>query len=277
MAHNLNHGSSVATYFLPALCSDKTENFVSFMFTEIIENPPKDESITARAVEKFTKSNFHHLMIPYSHMVEKFLNNSDYRALIVYTLSSIKKDWVRFYKNQKIYDIISIFGSNETSGPTFINRISDVNFEETKYKTIDNFYNINLRDGQHLEVGMPIYNTTISTNDTFKLVDGAYYHTGRSDLYRINGQVVDVQYYNKLAADVNATCVIDTFKDSLYLAFWENTDFEKKVSHINSLITIKSRNLHKINKFALLNKNNFLSGIKLDMELLRDYFRKFVD
>lgn len=276
MAHNLNHGSSPATYFLPSLCSENTEHFVSFMFTYITEIYKNGDEIYDFACRKFKSYNFDHFMIPYSHLIDHFLETGNHPNLIIYTLSTIKNRWLANYKSNKIKDMISFFGSNETSGPTFINRLSDDNFEESKYRSFDNFYKLNLLNGKDLEVEMPVYNTKICTNDTFKIVDDFYYHLGRNDLYRINGKVIDHELYTSFTNNLNATLVIDSMKDSLYLALWDNIDTEQKLKLVDEQIMNSSNNVHKINKFAILDNTKFLSGIKIDMELLRDYFRTFI-
>ena len=63
---------------------------------------------------------------------------------IVYTLSIIRKEWIPAIQDNRIKDIISIFGSNETSGPVMINQATDIDFTENTYKLVDNFYQINV-------------------------------------------------------------------------------------------------------------------------------------
>ena len=276
MAHNLNHGSSPATYFLPALCSEDTKIFVSYMITYVTETSRTDE-LTKFAIDKFNKYNFDHLMIPYSYMIDNFLKHGTYENLNLYTLSTIKQQWVPYFLDKRIKNIISIFGSNETSGPTFINEIADHAFEENKYRKIDDFYDIKLIDGNMLEVTMPIYGTKIVTNDLFDRRNNDYYHKGRSDLYRVNGFEVNVNHYTQLVKELlDADLIIDTAKDSLYIAVWQGQDVKKHIEKICEQIKVSSYNIHTINKFAILDKTKFMTGIKLDMELLRDYFRKFV-
>jgi acyl-CoA synthetase (AMP-forming)/AMP-acid ligase II len=276
MAHNLNHGSSPATYFLPALCSEDTKIFVSYMITYVTETSRTDE-LTKFAIDKFNKYNFDHLMIPYSYMIDNFLKSGTYQTLNLYTLSTIKQQWVPYFLDNKIKNIISIFGSNETSGPTFINEVADHAFEENKYRKIDDFYDINLLDGNMLEVTMPVYGTKIVTNDLFDRRNNDYYHKGRSDLYRVNGFEVNVNHYTLLVKEsLDADLIIDTAKDSLYIAVWQDQDVENHIDKICEQIKVSSYNVHTINKFAILDKTKFMTGIKLDMELLRDYFRKFV-
>jgi len=277
MAHNLNHGSSPATYFLPSLCSKDTKVFVSYMITYITElNLSKD--LLDMALHKFNQYQFDHLMIPYSYMIDNFLRLGSYPNLNLYTLSTIKKDWLPYHLDGRVKNIISIFGSNETSGPTFINEIADIDFSENKYRIVDNFYDINLIDDQLLEVSMPIYGTKIVTNDVFDKNGINYFHKGRNDLYRVNGHEVNVKHYDKIVKDVfDGDIIIDTTKDKLYLAIWQDVEhLSDNVINITNKIKQDSWGLHTINKYKLLDRTKFMTGVKLDMELLRDYFRKFV-
>jgi hypothetical protein len=276
MAHNLNHGSSPATYFLPALSSPDTKMFVSYMITYLTETAYSDDLLKF-ALDKFKKFEFDHLMIPYSYMIDNFLKHGTYENLNLYTLSTIKQQWVPYFLDKRIKNIISIFGSNETSGPTFINEIADHAFEENKYRLLDDFYSINLLEGNMLEVTMPVYGTKIVTNDVFDKVDFNYYHRGRNDLYRVNGFEVNVTAYTELIKKyLDADLIIDTVKDSLYIAVWKDERTESNINIIREAISKSSYNAHKINKYAVLDKIKFMTGVKLDMELLRDYFRKFV-
>lgn len=277
MAHNLNHGSSPATYFLPSLCSADTKVFVSYMITYLTEHSRSKESLDM-AMHKFGMYDFDHLMIPYSYLIDNFLKLGSYRELNLYTLSTIKKDWVAYHLDNRIKNIISIFGSNETSGPTFVNEIADHDFQENKYRLVDGFYQINLIDDKLLEVTLPVYDTKIITNDVFEKVGSNYYHKGRNDLYRVNGYEVNVKHYDNLIKNViDADLVIDTAKDSLYLAIWKDADMiDQHISAIIGKIKKDSYNVHTVNKYKVLDKSKFMTGVKLDMELLRDYFRKFV-
>jgi len=265
MIANLNHGSSPATYFLPAVVSKNTTRFISSRVNDF----PK----------QISKYDVRHLMIPYTHMIQHFFDISGkFPELCLYTLSTIQESWLELYKDKKIGNIISFFGCNETSGPLLINQISDENFKESSYKLMDDFYKLNLIEDRNLEVEMPVYGTKIRTNDVFAFQDGYYQHKGRNDLYRVNGCVVDLIRYNEISKEIiDATVVIDTMKDSIYLAIWEtDIELEEKIRQIDDQLLNVSEGLHKIDKYASLERDKFYSGVKLDMELLRDYFRKFV-
>ena len=283
MVMNLNHGSSPATYFLPALVSENTNRFISCM---VSVNDDKNHPVDRLMDRKFTfyhlsktikEFDIQHLMIPYTFMIEQFLQQDDYPNLSLYTLSTIQQKWLEKYNNKKIKDIISFFGCNETSGPLLINKISYNDFTESGYRLMDDFYSLDVSD-KNLTVNMPIYLNKISTNDVFDLVDGIYYHKGRNDLYRVNGHNVDLGRYNKFVNELlDGLLVVDTVKDKLYLAIWTDDKAHiDKVKQISKRLEQISLRAHKVDKYAILEQQKFYSGVKLDMELIRDYFRKFV-
>jgi len=282
MVMNLNHGSSPATYFLPALVSEKTRYFISSKMYRTIKNINLSMANNSWDLTDLSETvhnyNINHLMLPYTHLIDDFFDKGKYPDLNLYTLSTIRQEWLEYYHGGGIKNIISFFGCNETSGPLLINEINDANFSESKYKLYDNFYGINLQDGKNLEVDMPVYKTKILTNDVFEPVEGYFLHKGRNDLYRINGRPVNLFKYNDIvSARLDATLIIDTMKDSIYLAIWKIDDkSEEKIRQIDDQLLGTSEGLHRINKFASLERDKFYSGVKLDMELLRDYFRKFV-
>lgn len=283
MVMNLNHGSSPATYFLPALVSENTNRFISCM---VSVNDDKNHPIDKLMDRKFKfnhlsktikEFDIQHLMIPYTFMIDQFLQQDDYPNLSLYTLSTIQQKWLEKYNNKKIKDIISFFGCNETSGPLLINKISFSDFTESGYRLMDDFYSLDVSD-KNLTVNMPIYLNKISTNDVFDLVDGIYYHKGRNDLYRVNGHNVDLGRYNKFVNELlDGLLVVDTVKDKLYLAIWTDDKAHiDKVKQISKRLEQISLRAHKVDKYAILEQQKFYSGVKLDMELIRDYFRKFV-
>lgn len=264
---NLNHGSSLATYFLPVLMSESVSELIN------IQIPPEKLSTVCRF-------NLDHLMIPYSNMVDNFFLKTRTKKsnLIIYTLSTIKKHWKEFIDNGNIGDVISIFGSNETSGPILINRLSDIKFKENKFKPVDKFYNTYVDNNNELQVDMPYYETTICTNDNFEIIKGDFYHRGRNDLIRVNGLLIELERHKKFIDEIlHADIVTDTVHNELYLAVWEHDDeIDTKLENIDKFLRHYSRGSHRINKTAILVYEDFLSGIKLDQELLRDYFRKHV-
>jgi hypothetical protein len=112
-------------------------------------------------------------------------------------------------------------------------------------------------------------------NDRFKKRSKFYEHIGRNDITKIDGTIFDLSMLKKLN-DMNehANLIVDPVKNSIYLAFWYRKDDNLELEYSN-FFRERFTNL-KINKTAVLNKNHFMSGIKLDQELLRDHFRNHV-
>lgn len=259
--YNLNHGSSFATYFFPCLYSKKVNRVVNFP--------------TGMFHKKYvSQMNLNHLLLPYPkylNIIPKLKN----RKTTYYTLSTIPK-FLKSYQN-KYQDIISFFGSNETSGPVFINRIKNKDYTENSFFKFDDFYNIYIDNG-NLLVEMPDYKTTIDTKDVFKYTNDIYYFEGRQDLNRINGTVIPTQTYHDIVnMYVSGDLVFDYNKQMIYLAIWESvSNKEKLVKKIHKKLKNISHNDHFIQKSQVLDKSEFLTGVKLDLELLREYFRNYI-
>jgi len=283
--YNLNHGSSPATYFFPALASKNTEKILSASLHDIVSHSTGKPKVRTKIKELFkNRIKFDHLMIPYPSVIEPFLKSGIYPETTLYTLTTIDKTWKYYQRDGRIKDIISIFGSNETCGPIFINKLSDKNFDPHYYSLVDKFYKVELVDGKYhpevkredsLEVSLPIYNKKVNTNDIFLITeDGRYFHKGRNDLLRVNGVEIPTDYQTKIGSLIIGDLVIDTINNALYLAIWEEYDkLEEIVKTIDQYMKSYSNGSHYISKYQVLNHNDFEAGVKLDQEILRDYFR----
>jgi len=264
---NLNHGSSFLTYFMPAIITQNVSKIVN------------TKTLRMSNLTEFNNTNFDHLLVPYSGVLEKIAELENYNTTY-YTLSRITDKTKRCHARRNFKEAISFFGSNETSGPVLENRASNDNFDGSHYKKIDNFYDINLNNNV-LTVGMPYYETEICTNDKFKKDDDYYVFYGREDLIRINGKHVNINKYHELANNlVLADLVYDTLHQKIYLAFWKKLqpdDLRFFASRIDKALKESSEGDHYISKFKSLDKSEFMSGVKLDQELLRNYFRNYVE
>jgi acyl-coenzyme A synthetase/AMP-(fatty) acid ligase len=268
IGHNLNHGSSFATFFIPVIRSTLVNEILNF-----------NQDISNNKI----KSHLHkinHVMIPYSYQVLDFLQISS-SNIILYTLGAIPSRFLEFYQDKKIKDIISFFGCNETSGPTLINRISSPEFDSSRYWPIDDFYFIFLR-GSKLQVKLPYYRSKIiNTKDIFRQeLKNSFIFLGRTDLIKINGLVVSMIVYEKFLEQEkieNADIIYDITENKIYLAIWQDYNkINETVKNIDEKIRNHSENLHYISKYKVLDKSEFMSGIKIDNELIRHYFRKYV-
>lgn len=265
---NLAHGSSPAVYVLPGLVSKNVTHYV---------NMPGPLRLSAPVLTQHN-INLDHVLAPYTLFLDEFFDrNLQLPNCVIHTLGLIRNKWVEKVKEGKVKDIISIFGTNETSGPILINQATDIDFTENSYKMLDEFYKLNIVNNI-LEVTMPVYETSISTFDKFYKGETKYFHVGRSNLYRINDLEIDLELYqNEINRLMKANLIVDTQKDSLYLAIWEtNADIDQHVKLINEMMRKDSEGLHTISKTANLIYSDYLGGIKLDMEMLREYFRNYV-
>lgn len=265
MMTNLAHGSSPAVYYIPGLISQNVTQYINFPNMAVTE--------ISDAVNN-SDYNLDHLLVPYTLLIDEFFaSNKHLENCNIHTLGLIRQSWLKEVNNKRVKDIISIFGTNETSGPLFLNKASYINFKENVYKKIDDFYNISVEDSV-LAVDIPIYNKHILTGDRFSIYENNFVHLGRSNLYRINDLELDFDLYSKeIEKIINAQLVIDSIKDSIYLAIWDNNVDESQVQKAYQIVSDKSNGLHKVGKRATLQQTDFLNGIKLDMELLREYFR----
>ena len=265
--YNLQHGSSFATYFLPVLVSEDITDFYNF------------SNHDGRLISTFSVN---HLMIPYPYLIDSFLEGAGKKnsQLTIYTLSYIKREWLDKIQLGIVKNIVSIFGSNETSGPVFLNEAVPIEtFTTNRFVKVDDFYDLTLDENGVMTVGLPYYdNVKICTNDKFTFDGSYYYHQGRSDLIRINGLAVDLKGYSDYAKQL-ADCdlIYDTVEHTVYLAVWNlPTDVESVVADISNHLQQCSESRHTISKYAVLTQSNFVRGVKIDHELLRDYFRNYV-
>jgi len=272
---NLNHGSSMFCYAVPALVSESVTDYYNF-----VHSSKENYNKIVKMISNYSGNS--NIMLPYSSITEQFLQetiNNPLPDTTIHVLGNIKQEWVdKFYKKKYIKNIISNFGSNETTGPIFINECSSNNFSEIKYKKFDDYFDTKIKQ-TGLNVYMPIYNKWIETGDKFiDNGDGTYIHNGRIDLVRINDFEVDEKRYQALLEEYFiADFIYDQVKSEIYLAVWEpGPNFEDNFLAINSELDRLSMGLHTISKYDVLNYNDFLTGIKIDKEMLREHFRNNV-
>lgn len=268
---NLNHGSSLAVYLLPALASDLVTEHLLYCY-----NPIQD---FVDGLKEYTDS-LEFVMFPYPYMIDHFidsckLKNIKWNKLNVQTLSYIQNSSKDAIKEGYFKSITSIFGSNETSGPVFECVIdkNNADHESNVFIKEDDFYQLKFYEDNLIGITLPIYNKEIITNDRFEEFNGYYIHKGRSDLIKIDGEILDIKYINSINSKYeNYYIVTDTVKNCLYLACWTDTE---KANIVKDEVENNYKRV-KIEKIATLNKQSFFSGIKLDNELLREYFRNHV-
>lgn len=273
---NLHHGSSLATYFLPALMSDQC-------LAHYCHNINTDHDIPELVY--FCRDNkINHCQLPYVKYVEQFLRVASSQSvkfdnLTLYTLGYIDPLWQGLLENIGQVRIVSVFGCNETSGPLFTNTLSAAteNFNNRRFVLCDNFYDFTFNEQDQLLVKLPVYRGKIITMQDRFDVDGEFYmHRGRNDLVRISDQKVDLFWLLSLCEQlsINGQIVVDRSHEKLYFACWTSEDvapFEKDINHALSQQYGAGVALHSSRN---LRQEDFMFGTKLDHEMLREEFRQ---
>lgn len=271
--NNLNHGASASVTLLPLLASDKVTKHLFY-------DGADTESITGLVDALIPyKDELGYLSFPYPFLIDKFIEVSRKKSvnwpnLDLITLSYILENAKHAVRDGVFNSITSIFGSNETLGPLFVNTATKDKWDiDSRYYSIPNdFYTIKLSAEGKITVTIPVYNKDVETNDYFDK-DGEYFvHKGRSDMFRINGETVNINTINNLnKQNTDVYIVVDTVYHCLYLACWNSPSMEE-IQTIKKEIEAQFERI-KITKIAQLDKSNFYYAIKIDNELLREYFR----
>jgi hypothetical protein len=273
--NNLNHGASASVTLLPLLASDNVDKHLFFdcADAEVIED------LVNEIV--YYKDELGYLSFPYPFLIDKFIEVSrakdiKWSNLDLITLSYILDSAKHAVRDGIFNSITSIFGSNETLGPLFLNKAtrSDWNIDSSRYITYDDFYKISLSTEGKITVTIPVYNKEVETNDYFDKEGDYFIHKGRSDMFRINGETINMATINDLNKQYTKThIVVDTLNHCLYLACWEELD-KDEIEAIKLSIESNFERI-KITKVVHLDKSNFYYAIKIDNELLREHFRTY--
>jgi len=264
------HGSSLATFYVPAIISEKTEN-IYFCTTD---------DITSKELNKpYTISNLcDSLQIVYADLLDSTINkltkNPD---LTVFTLTAIRPEWLKFIRLNRIKNIVSLYGTSETSGPIMMQYGDDPKFAPDRFEVLDDFYPVTIENGT-LETIIPVYNRYNNTQDIVEPhLNGGYKLVGRKDLIRINDLVIPCRIYDRELYTLfsNATLTYDTLQNKIYLTVWyDDPDLKNKVEKFSKYLRSKSERRHFVSDYDRLEYTDFLSGIKLDQEMLRQHYRK---
>tara|TARA_B100000902_G_scaffold368884_1_gene392616 strand:+ start:367 stop:1830 length:1464 start_codon:yes stop_codon:yes gene_type:complete len=266
-----HHGSSFATFFLPSLMSDKVERI--YYMERFTKGLPTEYPLHLGLQNtEFPLSDVNHIQFPYTRDIEEYLDNTiECPDLIIYTLAKINLSWKR-YLGYTIKDIVSLFGSSETSGPILTQNLSDEKFEVDRFVDYDGFYEPTVVDDKLLLL-LPEYDAVGNTGDRFEeLDDGSFRFCGRNDEITINNNKLYLRDINRIANEYvkNSLVIIDKEYDKIYLAVWEDQD---DLHHKVMKLYYQFEDRFEISRFAVLNQKHFLSGIKIDNEAIRDHFR----
>ena len=274
---NLNHGATAAVTLFPVLISDAVDKHLIYSIDEDSDLTEFVDTILEYKDELTTVS------FPYPYLTEKFIKASKTKNIIwpklrLVTLSYILESVKLAIRDGVFKSITSIFGSNETLGPIFVNIVDKDTWDrDPRYFTeYDKWYNTRLDEDGKIIVTLPEYNVEATTNDFFKQEGSYFVHQGRSDMLRINGEHFELATINKLnKQNQDYYVVADTLNHCLYLAHWEDKTQDEIDNYVNQVESNFTR--IKIKKVTKLIKNNFYYGIKIDNALLREYFRTHID
>ena len=260
-----HHGSSFATFFLPALMAEKVER-IYININKLMRTLMMEGSINNNIAEEDFIKNIDHIQFPYTEDIIEWRkqNSTKYPNLNIYTLAKIDKEWKNdlgiLYK-----EMISLFGSSETSGPILIQKLSDEKFESDRFIDPDGWYDPQIVNGK-----LNLTGDKFEYND-----DGSFKFLGRDDTVMIQGQEISLKEINDQASNIigSSNVVIDTREQKIYLCIW--CDNDGKHSHVNLTKNIeKFKSKYNLDiTHRIVNLSKFMCGIKIDNEAIRDHFR----
>lgn len=283
---NMHHGSSLSVFYLPSLASNSvTANY-------FLSLPNHEEPLVEDFIQKIKHIDLNHISIPYMKYLDSLfdaLNSAGIKFpnLTVSLLTYIPSYCKKYIEQGFIKQVESIFGSNETAGPVFLSKMTRDNlldFDSKHFYNPDDFYGIELID-KELNVTLPVYEKTIKTNDLFDRNENNYVHVGRSDLVRINDVIINFNFFVELGESYSnqILLVTDAVENKIYLVVQKNSLLHRsmEISELikqlnNKMRTYYSTDRLEIDKYIIEDFSMFLSGIKIDRELVREYFRNYV-
>ncbi len=260
-----HHGSSFATFFLPALMGDKVER-IYININKLMRTLKKEGSINNNIAEEDFIKNIDHIQFPYTEDIIEWRKQTStkYPNLNIYTLAKIDKEWKNdlgiLYK-----EMISLFGSSETSGPILIQKLSDEKFESDRFIDPDGWYDPQIVDGK-----LNLTGDKFEYND-----DGSFKFLGRDDTVMIQGQEISLKEINDQASNIIgfSNVVIDTREQKIYLCIWGNERGEYTHANLTENIQ-KFKSKYDLDiTHRIVNLSKFMCGIKVDNEAIRDHFR----
>jgi hypothetical protein len=189
----------------------------------------------------------------------------------------VSAEYIDAVKKTNVKNIKSIFGSNEAFGPIFVkitNQESDIETYRSDWfpPAPDNFMKINsLSDKISVTVeSLGVYNVLLDDTLVGDNISG-YVHKGRDNLFRINEIDFKIHELNTLISPYctgDFDVCADPANQKLHLAIWSgDVDFAK----VNQAMILTYKELW-FDDYAKLDKNKF-SGFKVEMALVRNYFR----
>ena len=283
----LHHGSSLPAYFLPAILSPDANMQVNLPYpVNIVGKGGWSPALIGDVLDSsFTcwleYLDINHILLSYVEMAEDVLKsihrrNAYFTDLTIYVLTYIRPEWYEYIKGRNI-KIVSLFGSTESCGTVMVSELNNTNadtFDNTIYRSLDDCFIITTDpDGTRLQNEY----IDVVVGDIFEdLGNNQYRHLGRADKCRINDVDLNLTKILSLVEklNINGQLIVDTVMGKLYLALWDNNLDIKQTSYIiNKQLATEYSQLVQISKCLHLDKPKYMSGIKLNMDFLRQDFR----
>jgi hypothetical protein len=272
---NLHHGSSLPVWFLPTV--------MSCNFHVCIRDTEPHSKQFVEDLRWLEYLDVNHFMLPAAGWLEAVLetvhqHDMKFTDLTLYTLGYIDPALSQYVQGTNI-KIVSIFGCTETSGPIMLNTLTAHNintFDPKIFQAPDDFYNIVASD-QGTMVTARDHSVQHLLQDRFETVDhNTYRHLGRSTRYQLGGHDIDLAWLDHIVSDlsINGQIVVDSVNQCLYLAVWNQDSAALAQQQVNNkLATQLHSNSVQVRQSQNLVKQNFVTGIKLNQELIRVHFR----
>jgi hypothetical protein len=272
---NIHHGASMCYHLLPGFMKGGKQ---------FIANGRHGEGVNLDPVIKFAVDNeINQLFLYRPEYLLYFVKNMprvNHRLNIV-TLYQITSDVVALLKEKNINYIKTPFGDT-TIGLGFFVKTVDQNTDLVNYDVtdmgpvLDDFFQIELRDGALYVACRELGQDWRTSNDKFEVINGNYHFRGRNNKYRIGPEWIelnDIEQQTKLLFGPNgANIVVDFEMQKIYLAVWkENPDAE---SLLNEFFDQQYESV-KIS-YVLRNEkyDHFFNSRKIDNDKIRQVCRQ---
>jgi acyl-CoA synthetase (AMP-forming)/AMP-acid ligase II len=274
---NLHHGSVTGVYFLPTIKYCSTHYHVPYRF---IPNgspwPHGEDQFMQTRVNLIQEEKINNCLVFYEQL--ELLNNlldlnkKQHTDLTFFVLSKISAHHIDNLVGKFNYTVKSIYGCTETSGPLLLPSFTPGCNLKNFGKQLDDHYKLTLDEDSFLTVEMPD-GSVVKPGDKFTVQCSDLIFQGRSDLYRINGKVVYLDFFNETLERIlnkekekDFDIVIDNDRDSIYIRLNADCDLDWLNNMLEKTIGLEN---YFISKKIIEPRLNFFSGIKFDPESIR--------
>lgn len=262
----LHHGSVIGVYFLPTMKHCRYHYWLNFkdyaIMTEVIQKERIDKVLL-----------FYDMIDNLYHTFNKKVHDD----LTMFVLGPTKPSYLQKFVGMFKYQIVSIFGCTETSGPLFLQYFTPSNYRSKLPidfgLPLDDFYKITV-DKEFLTVTMPD-GSVVVTGDKFK-VDKSFLFLGRGNLYRIKGIKIypneinrAIEKFLSTESAVDFDLAVDQEKELLYL----RTNKQINLEELNQQLIKEINTSAEISLLVVEDRLKFMGGIKFNAQMFRKYCR----